>query len=457
MKIDQVMIEQQSQLLAPSAHAPESEGSGEFAAVLAGLLAECRAGPGALPPDEANGMLITGALEPADLPAFFYNILFPWLSGSPEAEQPPVPEEESAATILLYQGGAAPGAQLPETTAGEPGRTGAVPPLLSPEAAFMGAIPAGTGNSTADGTAAPHPEGKDLGPECTVSFGVNQAGEAPEAAAASASIPAATVSRPASAGPHPEEPRTARVSPAPLDLDPVSDALRHESRGAAEPVPVLQMPEEQSLRNNGETKAARSVVAAPHHVAVPARAQADSAASQAGTITVDPAAAATVPVTEIAAVAPAASAGPEAAGVKKSIFQQIEGRLLYFRESGHKPPEMRLQLHPPEFGEITIRVFSRQGKLSAVIITELPAVREILQGNIGELRQRFEQCNLQLEQLDLFTAGREDQGTGRFGAGSDCYQWRQPGGFAAVNPARGTEPQPPPGFDYGAHAIDYWA
>lgn len=138
-----------------------------------------------------------------------------------------------------------------------------------------------------------------------------------------------------------------------------------------------------------------------------------TAKSQSAAPAVDPAiTTAALPITD-AAVSLSEGAVKEL-NVKEQIMQQIQGRLLYIREKGSAPSEMRLRLHPAELGEMTIRVFSRQGKLSAVILVEVAAVKEILEGKLSELRQRFQQCNLPLEQLDVFTAGRDEQGSGNF-------------------------------------------
>ena len=178
----------------------------------------------------------------------------------------------------------------------------------------------------------------------------------------------------------------------------------------------------------------------------------------------DPATAATQPAPETVALpetaaTPGEPARPEIPGFKDNLLQEIQGRLLYFRERGGVPAEMRLQLRPPELGEVTIRVFSREGKLSAAIIAELPVVREILEGSISELRQRFQQCNLPLEQLDLFTAGREGEGSRHCSAGDyPGAAWRPGAGRAASNrlPEQGPERLPEIAWG-GGHVIDYRA
>jgi len=109
---------------------------------------------------------------------------------------------------------------------------------------------------------------------------------------------------------------------------------------------------------------------------------------------------------------------PQLESMRESIIQQLEGRLTYFRETGSNPAEMRLTLHPPELGEVTVRVFSKQGQLSASILTESSLVREILESSIAELRQRMNFVSIQFEQQDGANAGNHSAGSDRSGAGN---------------------------------------
>ncbi len=109
---------------------------------------------------------------------------------------------------------------------------------------------------------------------------------------------------------------------------------------------------------------------------------------------------------------------PQLESMRESIIQQLEGRLTYFRETGSNPAEMRLTLHPPELGEVTVRVFSKQGQLSASILAESSLVREILESSIAELRQRMNFVSIQFEQQDGANAGNHSAGSDRSGAGN---------------------------------------
>ncbi len=148
----------------------------------------------------------------------------------------------------------------------------------------------------------------------------------------------------------------------------------------------------------------------------------------------------------------------QANNLRESIIQQLEGRMVYLRETAANPAEMRMTLHPPELGEVTIRVFSKQGRLSASIIAETPLVKEILENSITELRQRMNFVSIDFEQLDF--SAKEDQfnGSGRPNDGkSNPILDQDSKGRTGPLSDRG-EPalqNAPPGSD--VRGIDYWA
>ncbi len=157
---------------------------------------------------------------------------------------------------------------------------------------------------------------------------------------------------------------------------------------------------------------------------------------------------------------PGSGLPPQLQALRENIMQQLEGKLTYFRETGSSPAEMRMTLHPPELGELTIRVFSRQGQLSASILTESPMVREILEGSIAELRQRLSLVNVQLEQLEVSTQGQQFNGSGRSGAG-DPNRENLAGGQPGNSDSPSGENEPgEPGLSAKAvnhRGIEYWA
>ncbi|HHW73838.1 MAG TPA: flagellar hook-length control protein FliK [Firmicutes bacterium] len=97
-----------------------------------------------------------------------------------------------------------------------------------------------------------------------------------------------------------------------------------------------------------------------------------------------------------------------------SILERLGGSCTYFKEKVDFPAEVRIFLDPPELGEILIRVSSKEGRLSAKIIVEAGAVKEMLAGSLRELQQRFEQNELHFERIELFSAGEFTAGDHHF-------------------------------------------
>jgi len=150
---------------------------------------------------------------------------------------------------------------------------------------------------------------------------------------------------------------------------------------------------------------------------------------------------------------------PQLETLRENIMQQLEGRLTYFRETGSTPAEMRMTLHPPELGEVTIRVFSRQGQLSASIITESAVVKEILESSITELRQRLNFSNIQFEQIDVSTQSQQFNGSSRFGAGEHNHENLPGGDHEGKSPLAGEQEvaESMVTADAAKSGIDYWA
>jgi len=112
--------------------------------------------------------------------------------------------------------------------------------------------------------------------------------------------------------------------------------------------------------------------------------------------------------------------------IARNLLEQLQSRVSYLRESVGFPAEIRVKLDPPQLGEVLIRVISRQGRLSAEIVTEIAAVKEMLFSSLGELHQRLDQMNLHLERIDLLTARDLSSGADRFSEGN--FQREQAGG-----------------------------
>lgn len=145
------------------------------------------------------------------------------------------------------------------------------------------------------------------------------------------------------------------------------------------------------------------------------------------------------------------------AALRAAVTEQVEGRLVYLRERGSFPAEMRLTLNPPELGEVKIRVMSRQGQLSASIVTESALVKEIIESSISELRQRINFVHIQFEQLDVSTAGKEAGGSEHGGSKGEAGAKFHGNGGNASNPGSDREQANATGGLPQPEGIEYWA
>ena len=108
------------------------------------------------------------------------------------------------------------------------------------------------------------------------------------------------------------------------------------------------------------------------------------------------------------------------------VIPQIVEQAGHLAMSGAQ--ELRLRLQPEFLGEVLIRVRRLQGVLSAEIITQHPAVRELLEGQLETLRQRFQEVNLPVEHLAVFV---QAEGENSFASAGDAGARASPDAFKA--------------------------
>jgi flagellar hook-length control protein FliK len=93
----------------------------------------------------------------------------------------------------------------------------------------------------------------------------------------------------------------------------------------------------------------------------------------------------------------------------KEVLGQIIERVNLLARPGVQ--ELRLQLQPEILGEVLIKMRRIKGLLSAEIMTQNIAVKELLEGNLEPLRHRFQQLNLPVEEFNVFVGGEDNSGS----------------------------------------------
>ncbi len=155
-------------------------------------------------------------------------------------------------------------------------------------------------------------------------------------------------------------------------------------------------------------------------------------------------------------------AGRTAGSAREDLLAQLGARITYLRERGNLPAEMRLQLKPPDLGEIAIRVSRQDGRLSVRFAAEVSA-QELLRACLGELQQRLPQADFSLTRSDLGAAGPGasfSSWTGDGDRGQNRFIPDQSGGGAEVErPAVAPDTASFPDLQAGSfhQGINYWA
>jgi len=110
---------------------------------------------------------------------------------------------------------------------------------------------------------------------------------------------------------------------------------------------------------------------------------------------------------------------------------------------------------------VIISVAAKRGKMAVEIVTEGALVREIFEAGLAELKQRFQQLNLAVDRIDIFTADQFlDQG-GRFHRSSGfpdrVWGFQVPGGEGGKEAAG--MPGPTEVYRFGdltGSGIEFW-
>lgn len=92
----------------------------------------------------------------------------------------------------------------------------------------------------------------------------------------------------------------------------------------------------------------------------------------------------------------------------QQIMAQVMERVALLARPGIQ--ELRLQLQPAYLGNMLIRLRNVQGVLTAEVLTQHMAVKELLESQLDSLRQRFLDMNLAVEEFHVFVGGDESQG-----------------------------------------------
>lgn len=113
--------------------------------------------------------------------------------------------------------------------------------------------------------------------------------------------------------------------------------------------------------------------------------------------------------------------------------------------------EMRLQLQPPDLGNLELRVRTTQGMVHGEVLVQHEQVKHLLDAQIHRLRDALQQQGLHLRGLDVSVSHDPRR--------QATAEWGRPGAGGSGTPRRAPTAQPaaaaPQAVAVGAHVVDY--
>ena len=100
-----------------------------------------------------------------------------------------------------------------------------------------------------------------------------------------------------------------------------------------------------------------------------------------------------------------------AAPVKTDVFDQIVQRTAVHLKNDQG--EIRIDLKPEFLGHVRLQIVTENQQVTVRILTELPMVRDMIEGNIQQLKSDLQQQGLQVERVEVAVADDPRQQPGR--------------------------------------------
>ncbi len=117
-----------------------------------------------------------------------------------------------------------------------------------------------------------------------------------------------------------------------------------------------------------------------------------------------------------------------------SSLSNLLDRMQWMVEAGRQ--KARIQLSPPELGQIDLRLVIEQGHLHAHLGTDNPMVKEMIDSNLGQLKQQLSDLGFVVEEFSV-NVGQDHR---EFGEGEDLWERRSLIGGIAGNGKPEIEP-----------------
>jgi flagellar hook-length control protein FliK len=84
----------------------------------------------------------------------------------------------------------------------------------------------------------------------------------------------------------------------------------------------------------------------------------------------------------------------------RQVVEQIVKGVKIQVEGGQT--KARISLHPPSLGKVNMHIVTRDNQVSATFFAETSLVKEIIESNLPQLRESFQQQGLKVDQFNVF-------------------------------------------------------
>lgn len=104
----------------------------------------------------------------------------------------------------------------------------------------------------------------------------------------------------------------------------------------------------------------------------------------------------------------AEAASPEAKQIQTSVMNQIVEKAIL--KTDRSRPEMTIKLKPDVLGNVKMNIMTDKQQVMVRLITDVPAVKEIIESNLGQLRVELQNQGLEIDKFDVLVSQDEQDG-----------------------------------------------
>jgi len=101
--------------------------------------------------------------------------------------------------------------------------------------------------------------------------------------------------------------------------------------------------------------------------------------------------------------------------LEDKVLDQVKGGIRIILKRGGNG--IRIRLHPPSLGQLRMEVTVNSDMVRTFMVAESNLVKGIIEGNVNQLKQAFQEQGLRMEQFNVYVNNGQGQG------GTDSSNW----------------------------------